>query len=86
MRLPLNIEAGRAAFSLPAAAGSSGAFRSRVRETTPMCASAGPYHARSSEGGQTSIEATLVPGVQANIWWTTREFAAPIAPRSSLSF
>jgi hypothetical protein len=43
--------------------------------------SPGLITARSSANGQTSIEATLVPGVQANIWWTTREAAAPVVPK-----
>jgi len=36
---------------------------------------------RSSENGQTKIEATLAPGQPANIWWTTREIAAPTVPK-----
>src|SRR5262249_49311850 len=36
---------------------------------------------RKSENGRTLIEATLTPGQPANIWWTTREAIAPVAPR-----
>jgi len=45
---------------------------------TNVRVSPGLITTRSSENGQASIEATLVPGVQANIWWTTREAAAPV--------
>jgi hypothetical protein len=37
--------------------------------------------ARASENGQTTVEATLVPGQNASIWWTTREVAAPAVPK-----
>jgi len=80
--LPLNIEAGRAAFSLPAPPAGSVRFALVVPgDHTNVRVSPGLITARSSEGGQTSIEATLVPGVQANIWWTTREVAAPVVPK-----
>jgi len=36
---------------------------------------------RASDSGQTTVEATLAPGQPANIWWATRESAAPVAPR-----
>ena len=80
--LPLNIEAGRASFSLPAPPAGSVRFALVVPgDHTNVRVSPGLITARSSEGGQTSIEATLVPGVQANIWWTTREVAAPVVPK-----
>jgi hypothetical protein len=36
---------------------------------------------RASENGQTTVEATLVPGQNASIWWTTREVSAPAVPK-----
>src|SRR6184192_327946 len=43
--------------------------------------SPGLITSRASENGQTTIEATLVPGQNASIWWTTREIVAPTAPK-----
>src|SRR6266404_1751378 len=80
--LSLNIEAGRASFSLPAPSAGSVRFAFVVPgDHTNVRVSPGLITARSSANGQTSIEATLVPGVQANIWWTTREAAAPVVPK-----
>jgi len=80
--IPLNIEAGRASFSLPAPSAGSIRFALVVPgDHTNVRVSPGLITARSSANGQTSIEATLVPGVQANIWWTTREAAAPVVPK-----
>jgi len=80
--LPLNIEAGRPSFSLPAPSAGSVRFALVVPgDHTNVRVSPGLITARSSANGQTSIEATLVPGVQANIWWTTREAAAPVVPK-----
>jgi hypothetical protein len=45
--------------------------------------SPGLINSRSSANGQTAIEATLVPGQHANIWWTTRAIAAPAAPKEA---
>src|SRR5208283_5457941 len=36
---------------------------------------------RATVNGNTEIEATLVPGQIANIWWATREVVAPTVPR-----
>ncbi len=80
--LPLNIEAGRASFSLPAPSAGSVRFTFIVPgDHTNVRVSPGLITARSSANGQTSIEATLVPGVQANIWWTTREAISPVVPK-----
>jgi len=82
--LPLNIEAGRASFSLPAPSAGSVRFALIVPgDHTNVRVSPGLITARSSTNGQTSIEATLVPGVLANIWWTTREAAAPVVPKEA---
>ena len=80
--LPLNVEAGRASFSLPAPSAGSVRFAFVVPgDHTNVRVSPGLITSRSSANGQTFIEATLVPGVQANIWWTTREAAAPVVPK-----
>ena len=43
--------------------------------------SPGIITSRKSENGHTAIEATLVPGQPANIWWATREAVTPTVPR-----
>ncbi len=80
--LPLSIEAGRASFSLPVPSAGSARFALVVPgDHTNVRISPGIITSRSSEKGQTSIEATLAPGQLANIWWTTRETAAPVVPK-----
>ena len=80
--LPLSIEAGRASFNLPVP--SAGSVRLALvvpGDHTNVRISPGLITSRSSEKGQTAIEATLAPGQVANIWWTTRETAAPAVPK-----
>jgi len=82
--LPLSIEAGRASFHLPVP--SAGSVRLALvvpGDHTNIRISPGLITSRSSESGQTAIEATLVPGQPANIWWTTRESIAPVAPKEA---
>lgn len=80
--LPLSIEAGRASFSLPVpSAGSAQLALVVPGDHTYVRISPGIITSRSSAKGQTSIGATLVPGQLANIWWTTRETAAPVVPK-----
>jgi len=80
--LPLRVEAGRAAFSLPApAAGSVQLSLVIPGDHTFANISPGIITSRKSENGHTAIEATLVPGQPANIWWTTRETVTPTVPR-----
>jgi hypothetical protein len=82
--LPLSIEAGRASFSLPVPAAGSVRFALVVPgDHTNVRINPGLIISRSSENGQTAIEGTLVPGQPANIWWTTRETAAPVAPKEA---
>jgi hypothetical protein len=82
--LPLNIEAGRASFSLPVPSASSARLALVVPgDHTNVRVSPGVVTSRSSENGQTAIEATLAPGQVANIWWTTRETAAPTVPKEA---
>ena len=80
--LPLSIEAGRASFNLPVP--SAGSVRLALvvpGDHTNVRISPGLITSRSSQNGQTSIEATLVPGQPASVWWTTRETVAPVAPK-----
>lgn len=80
--LPLGIEAGRASFSLPVpAAGSVRLSLVIPGDHSNVRINPGLITGRSSENGQTKIEATLAPGQPANIWWTTREIAAPTVPK-----
>ena len=80
--LPLRIEAGRASFSLPVpAAGSVQLTLVIPGDHTWANISPGLITSRKSENGHTAIEATLVPGQPASIWWATREAPAPVAPR-----
>ena len=80
--LALAIEAGRASFTLPVpAAGSVRLSLSLPGDHTNVRINPGIITSRASEKGQTTVEATLVPGQNANIWWTTREIAAPSVPK-----
>ena len=80
--LPLRIEAGRASFSLPApAAGSVQLALVIPGDHTYANIHPGIITSRKSENGHTAIEATLVPGQPANIWWATREAVTPTVPR-----
>jgi len=80
--LPLGMEAGRASFTLPVPV--AGSVRMSLRllgDHTNVRISPGIITSHTSEKGQTEIEATLVPGTNASIWWTTREMASPAAPK-----
>jgi hypothetical protein len=80
--LPLNIETGRASFNLPVP--SAGSVRLTLEvpgDHTNVKLSPGLITSRASTNGNTTIEATLVPGQPANIWWATREVVAPVVPR-----
>jgi carboxypeptidase family protein len=80
--LPLTIEAGRASFVLPSpAAGSTQLTLVVPGDHANVRLSAGLITKRTSVNGETSIEATLVPGNLTTFWWTTREVAAPAVPR-----
>ncbi|MGP0017451.1 MAG: carboxypeptidase regulatory-like domain-containing protein [Candidatus Sulfotelmatobacter sp.] len=80
--LPLRIEAGRASFTLPApAAGSVQLALVIPGDHTVANLNPGIITSRKSENGHTAIEATLVPGQPATIWWATREAATPSVPR-----
>ena len=80
--LPLRIDAGRASFSLPVpSAGSVQLALVIPGDHTFAYISPGLITSRKSENGHTAIEATLVPGQPANIWWATRETVTPVVPR-----
>ncbi len=80
--LPLNIETGRASFSLPVPQAGSVRLTLEVPgDHTNVKLSPGLITNRMSANGSTTIEATLVPGQPANIWWATREVVAPVVPR-----
>ena len=80
--LPLRIEAGRASFSLPApAAGSVRLALTIPGEHTFVNISPGLITNRGSDNGKTTIEATLVPGEPATIWWATREAVTQVVPK-----
>jgi hypothetical protein len=80
--LPLRIDAGRASFSLPVpTAGSVQLALTIPGDRTFPQISPGLITSRKSENGRTAIEATLVPGQPATIWWATRETVAPVVPR-----
>jgi hypothetical protein len=82
--IPLNIEAGRASFSLPVpAAGSAQLLLEIPGEHANARINPGLITRRSTDNGKTAIEATLVPGQTASVWWTTREIAAPAIPREA---
>src|SRR3984957_11098302 len=80
--LPLRIEAGRASFTLPVPpAGSVQLAMIIPGDHTLANLSPGIITSRKSENGHTAIEATLVPGQPAIIWWATREAVTPVVPR-----
>lgn len=80
--LPVFIETGRASFSLPVpAAGSVRLALTVPGERTNVQLNHGIITHRGSESGNTVIEATMVPGQTASVWWNTREVVAPVVPR-----
>src|ERR1700688_4301396 len=80
--LLLRIEAGRASFNLPVpAAGSVQLAMLIPGDHTLANISPGLITSRKSENGHTAIEATLVPGQPATLWWATRETVTPAVPR-----
>lgn len=82
--LPLNIDPGRASFTLPVPlAGSVRLTLSLPGDHTNVRISPGLITSRASENGQTMVEATLVPGQNASIWWTMREIVTPAAPKEA---
>lgn len=73
---PLSLEAGRASVTLPAPSAGSVTLSLVVPgESTAVRLSRGLVTGRTSESGHTTILATLVPGQNVNIQWTTRDSA-----------
>jgi hypothetical protein len=80
--IPLSIETGRASFSLPVpSAGNVRITLTVPGERTNVQLNHGIITHRASLAGNTEIEATLVPGQTADVWWNTREVVAPAVPR-----
>jgi len=80
--LPLSIETGRASFTLPTpSAGSVRLSLSVPGDRTNVQLNHGIITHRASANGNTEIEATLMPGQVATVWWATREVVAPVVPR-----
>jgi hypothetical protein len=79
--MPLRIEAGRATLNLPIpSAGSVQLTLVLPGENTFANISPGLITDRRSESGHTTIEATLVPGQAANLWWGRRETQVAVVP------
>jgi len=77
--MPLAIEAGRASFNLPVP--SAGSVRLQLvipGDNSMVRISPGLITSRTTEKGQTMLEATLVPGQRANISWITGIVQAPV--------
>lgn len=73
---PLSLEAGRASVTLPAPSAGSVTLSLVVPgEYTTVKLSRGLVTGRTSENGHTTVLATLVPGQNVNIQWTTRDSA-----------
>ena len=70
--LPLVIEAGRASFNLPVPAAGSVRLQLVIPgDHSLVRISPGLITSRTTEKGQTTLEATLVPGQTANVSWVT---------------
>jgi carboxypeptidase family protein len=77
--VPLAIEAGRASFNLPVpAAGSVRLSLTIPGDHSMVRISPGLITSRTSEKGQTMVEATLVPGQPATVWWITGVVQVPV--------
>ncbi|HEU4416629.1 MAG TPA: carboxypeptidase-like regulatory domain-containing protein [Candidatus Angelobacter sp.] len=77
--MPLMIEAGRASFNLPVpTAGSVRLSLMIPGDHSIVRISPGLITSRTTEKGQTAIEATLEPGQQATVWWVTGVVQAPV--------
>jgi hypothetical protein len=74
---PLSLEAGRASVTVPTPAAGSVTLSLVVPgEFTAVKLSRGLVTGRTSEHGHTTVLATLVPGQNVNIQWTTRDSAS----------
>ena len=77
--MPLAIEAGRASFNLPVpAAGSVRLSLVIPGDHSIVRISPGLITSRTTDKGQTTLEATLVPGQTATVWWVTGVVQVPV--------
>jgi hypothetical protein len=77
--MPLVIEAGRASFNLPVPAAGSVRLQLVIPGDHSMVRiSPGLITSRTTEKGQTTLEATLVPGQTANVSWVTGIVQVPV--------
>jgi hypothetical protein len=80
--LSLDVQVGSASFTLPVpAAGSARLSLAIPGDHTTVHISPGLITSRGSVNGQTTIEATLVPGQPASVSWNTRETVVPVQPK-----
>lgn len=78
----ITVDAGRASFMLPVPLASSSLLRLELPGNhANVRVEPGLVTSRTTENGNTIVEATLEPGKPARVWWTTREIAAPVAQR-----
>lgn len=77
--MPLVIEAGRASFNLPVPAAGSVRLQLVIPgDHSLVRISPGLITSRTTEKGQTTLEATLVPGQTANVSWITGIVQVPV--------
>lgn len=78
--MPLTFEPGRASFRFPVpSAGAVDLVFTAPSDGAYVHISPGLITNRASKDGRTVISATLVPSQPVQIWWATREVAAPVA-------
>ena len=78
----LTVEAGRASLVIPIPAASSSVLSLDLPGNhANVKVEPGLVTSRTNINGHTIIEATLEPGKEVRLWWTTREIAAPVAQR-----
>jgi hypothetical protein len=78
----LAVEAGRASFALPVPQAGSALLNLDIPGNhANLHVEPGLITKQATSNGHTIIDATLEPGKQAKVWWTTREVTAPVAQR-----
>jgi Carboxypeptidase regulatory-like domain len=79
---PITVDGGRAFFLIPVpAAGSAHLSLDIPGNHANIHVEPGLVTDRGSSGGHTTVEAALEPGKTTQVWWSTRETAAPVAQR-----
>jgi hypothetical protein len=80
--MPLNVEAGRASFTLPVPTAGSARLTLEIPvEHANAKITPGIITRSATENGRTVVEAALIPGQRTSIEWAVREMIAPAAPR-----